>query len=149
MIQDKLAMLDDGATITGGTTVGSVDVVDASAVVRNLGTGRPLYLVIAVTAVSGGDGSDTFTFALVDNNDADSTTSPRDVAVSATITGVANIPAGTKIVIPVPPGFAFQRYIGVRYAVTSDAVLTVDAFLTDDQTYDHAVYPDNTEGVTV
>jgi hypothetical protein len=94
MIHDKLAMLDDGATITGGTTVGSVDVVDASAVVRNLGTGRPLYLVIAVTAVSGGDGSDTFTFALVDNNDADSTTSPRDVAVSATITGVANIPAG-------------------------------------------------------
>ena len=150
MIIDTLAQFDDSATVTGGTTTVALHDIDTG-VARNIGTGTPLYVVIVVEAVvSGGDSSDTFTFTLVGDTALPIDGSSVAIAATATITGIANIPAGTKLVIPVPPGaVAAYRYLGLRYAVTADAVLTVTAFLTDDQSYDHAVYADATEGVTV
>lgn len=142
MIIDTLAQFADSQTVTGGSTTVATSDIDLGANARNIGSGRPLYVVIVVEAVSGGDGSDTFTFTLVDDSALPIDGSSVAKAASETITGVANIPAGTKIVIPVPPGMSFQRYIGLRYAVTADAILTVSAFITDDQSYDHAVYAD-------
>ena len=149
MIIDKLAEFASGQTVTGGTTTVATSDIDLS-VARNIGSGRPLYVVIVVTATANGDSSDTFTFTLVGDTVLPIDGSSIAIAATATITGVANIPAGTKLVIPVPPGaLAAYRYLGLLYAVTADAVLTVTAFLTDDPSYDHAVYADATEGVTV
>lgn len=145
-IIDRLLQFARGQTVTGGTTVQSTDIIDLNpqSTLRALGTGRQLWLVIHITGKSGGDGSDTFVFALQHATTETSGTlqTPADVVVSPTITGVANITVGQKIVLPVPPGFPLRRYVGVRYAVTADAVLTVDAYLTDQHPTDNAVYPD-------
>lgn len=145
MIIDKLGSFDDGSTVTGGSTTASADYLDLGVSVpgRKLGVGRPLWLVIAVTGVAGGDGTDTFTFTL-QTDDNTSFSSPTTLATSVTITGVANIPAGTRIVIPVPQNAVFERYVRVGYAVTADAVLTVDSFLTDQELPDHTAYRDGT-----
>lgn len=145
MIIDKLAAFADGQTVTGGTTTQATDVVDLGATGRKIGNGRPLYLVVVVLSKSNGDGADTFRFDLIDDDDISNGVmqSPRVVASTPTITGVANIAVGQKFVIPVPPGVALQRYVSAGYSVTADAVLTVDAFLTDDPTYAHDAYPDS------
>lgn len=145
MIIDKLLSFDDGATVTGGTTTASVDYVNlgTSTPGRKLGSGRPLYLVISVINNTGGDGSDTMQFSLqTDDNTSFST--PAVVAQSPVITGVANLPAGSRVVVPVPPGVAFEQYVRVGYAVTATAVLTVDSFLTDQEVPDHTAYKDGT-----
>jgi hypothetical protein len=149
MIIDTLAQFADSQVVTGGSTTVATSDIDTSTLSRNLGTGKPLFVVISIEAVSGGDGSDTFVFTLVDDSVLPIDGSSVAKAATATITGVANIPAGTILVIPVPPNMAFQRYLGLRYAVTADAVLTVTAHLTSEAPPDRAVYPDATEGVTV
>lgn len=143
-IFDLLLAFATSQVITGGTTTQSEDIVDLDTVSRNIGTGEPLYVVIHILAKSGGDGSDTFVFALQDGatETAGVIQSPADKAVLPTITGIANIVVGSKLVIPVPPSLALRRYIGLRYAVTADAVLTVTAYLTNQKPADHAVYPD-------
>lgn len=145
MIIDKLLSFDDGATVTGGTTTASVDHLDLGASVpgRNIGSGRPVWLVIQVINNTGGDGSDTMQFSLQTDDNA-SFSSPTTVAQSPVITGVANLPAGSRVVVPVPVGAVFERYVRVGYAVTATAVLTVDAFLTDQEPYDHTIYQDGT-----
>lgn len=149
MIIDTLAQFADSQTVTGGaTTVASFD-IDTSTLTRNLGTGKPLYVVIHVEGTSGGDGADTFQFSLVDDSVLPIDGASIVKASTATITGVANIPAGTILVIPVPPNMAFQRYLGLTYAVTATAVLTVTAHLTDTPPPDRTAYADATEGVTV
>lgn len=145
MIIDKLLSFDINATVTGGTTVASVDYADLGAATpnRKLGQGRPLFLVIVVKNNTGGDGADTMQFSL-QSDDNTSFSSPSTVATSALITGVANLPAGSRVVIPIPPGVPVERYIRVGYAVTATAVLTVDAFLTDQETPDQTAYADAT-----
>lgn len=139
MIIDKLLSFAEDQTVTGGTTTIATNDIDTQ-VARNLGDGTPLYLVVVIKGVSGGDGADTFAFTLVDDTELPIDGSSRAIAASPTITGVTNIPAGTVIVVPVPQRVALSRYLGLRYAVTADAVLTVDAFLTDQPVFSHRVY---------
>ena len=139
-IIDKLLSFDDGSTVTGGTTTTSVDHVDLGKDGLAIGSGRPLYAVFHITAKSGGDSADTFTFSIATDTSSAFNVAKRTVAASPQITGIANVPA--RIVLPIPPGYAFSRYVRAEYAVTDDAVLTVDAFLTDQEPYDHTVYPD-------
>lgn len=141
MILDSLLMFADSQTVTGGTTTKSSNVIDVGTVARKLGTGHQLFLVIKVISKSGGDSSDTFTFSLV-TDDNSSITTGAVVAASRTITGIANITAGMQIVVPIPPGVAFERYIEVLYAVTADAVLVVDAYLTDQEPPEFTAYAD-------
>jgi len=148
MILDELLKFSDAQTVTGGTPVAGTNHIETGAVRRNLGTGRPLYLIVNVITAAAGDGADTFTFSLVGD-----TVAPIDgssvVLASKTITGVANVAAGTHIVIPFPPNATDFALLGTYYTTTADAVLTVDAYLTDDAGYDRTTYPDATEGVTV
>jgi len=148
MILDELLKFSDGQTVTGGSAVAGTNHIETGAVRRNLGTGRPLYLVISIITAAAGDGSDTFDFSLVGD-----TVAPIDgssvIIATKRITGVANVAAGTLIVIPFPPNATDFALIGTYYTTTADAVLTLDAYLTDDAGYDHKAYPDATEGVTV
>lgn len=139
-IIDKLLSFDDGSTVTGGSTTTSADHVDLGKNGLVLGSGRPLFAVFHITAKSGGDGADTFTFSIATDTSSAFNVAKRTVAASPQITGIANVPA--RIVVPIPPGYAFSRYVRAEYAVTADAVLTVDAFLTDQEPYDHTAYPD-------
>ena len=142
MIQDKLTLVDDGATVTGGTTTVSVSAVDVGTVDRALGTGKPLYLNFVVTAKSGGDGSDTFRFDAIQSANAD-LSAGSVIASSRTITGIANIPVGFKVSVEIPQAFLIAgRYIGAGYAVTADAVLTVDAWFSDTPVNDITAYDD-------
>lgn len=139
MIIDKLLSFAEDQTVTGGTTTIATNDIDTQ-VARSLGNGTPLYLVVVIKGVANGDSGDTFSFTLVDDTELPIDQSSRAIASSPTITGVANIPAGTVIVVPVPPRVALSRYLGLRYAVTADAVLTVDAFLTDQPPFDSRQY---------
>lgn len=142
MIIDTLSQVDVNATVTGGTTVLSVSAVDISVIDRALGTGRPLYLVFHIINNTGGDGADTMRFDIVESANADLSSSSI-VASSKTITGVANLPAGSRVVVAFPPGFVVTgRYVGAGYAVTATAVLTVTAHITDTPPSDTTVYND-------
>ncbi|MGE0367051.1 MAG: Bbp16 family capsid cement protein [Phycisphaerales bacterium] len=141
MIFDKLMAFADSQTVTGGSTTASTDYANLGSAARKLGSGRPLWAVVKIINKSGGDGSDTFTFS-VQTDDNTSFSTPTTIAASPTVTGIANIAVGQQIVIPIPIGVAFEQYVRIGYAVTADAVLTVDAFITDQEPYDHTIYPD-------
>lgn len=140
MIIDKLATFAQAQTITGGSTTTSTDYADIGATRRRLGNGEQLYLVFHVTAKSGGDGSDTFSWSLVTADDTGFSTNKETVCLQPTITGVANVTDDTIYVVPVPPQFNFRRYIRAEYAVTANAVLTADCYLTNQKVPESTPY---------
>jgi hypothetical protein len=138
-IIDKLASFDTGATVTGGTTTASVSSIDHGKTGLNLGSGRPLWAVFHIKGNTGGDGSDTFSFGVQTSDSTTFASGNVTIAASPTITGATNVPA--RVIVPIPAGVAFKRYTQATYAVTATAVLTVDSFLTDQEPYDTASYP--------
>jgi hypothetical protein len=149
MIIDSLAEFANSQTVTGGSTTVATSDIDLG-VARNIGSGKPLYVNIVIESATAGDGSDTFAFTLVGDTALPIDGSSVAIAAYPTITGVANVAAGTKLCIPVPPGtVAAYRYLGLRYATTADAVLVVSAWLSDTPIPDHQTYADATDGVTV
>lgn len=144
MIQDTLLLVSDGQTVTGGTTTVSTSSVDVSTVDRALGTGKPLYMNVVVTGLSGGDASDVVRFDLVHSANAD-LSSDAIVASSRTISnGTSGIAAGDKFSIPVPPSYVITgRYIGAAFdAITATLVLTVDVWFDHTPVNDITAYND-------
>lgn len=106
----------------GGTTFPNVT--------RDIGTGGDLYLVIQIGTAWAAAGTCTFTL------ESDSTA---DLATSATVhwtSGDLNksaLTAGYVVAATKLPKGSYERYLGVRYNVTtSETAGTVDAFLTTD-----------------
>lgn len=141
-IQDDVDLLSHNQVITGGvggaTGVASDNALDLAAplntnVIRALGAGTRVFVEFIVREVSGGDGSDTFQFHVVVGPDISSQHVDLSVAtrVASTpvITGIAQMPVGTRIVLEIPSGALGKRYIGANFVITADAVLTMDARL--------------------
>jgi len=136
ILDDRLEFAD--ATSVGtpnNTTVNCGDIVNTS-VVRDVGAGQPLYLVVTVdTAITGT--TSTVAFLLV----SDSTTT---IATDGTATkhietdaiAEASLVAGYTMVVPLPSvNPAYEQYLGFQVKETSGNVLTagnVNAFLTLD-----------------
>lgn len=151
MIVDNFAEFADGATTVqqeaGTALIG--DVYDLGATTRGIAGGQPLYLVITVdTAFDGGAGTaGTTSFTL-----ASDAVAAIDTAGAATIHAVTDVfvadvqlTAGTTLVIPVPGGQTFERYLGIlaTQAVEGEDDGVISAFLTLDPR-DVTVYPNAT-----
>ncbi|MCW3505653.1 Bbp16 family capsid cement protein [Burkholderia cenocepacia] len=106
---------------------------------RDIGPGRPLWVVVAVAvAADNTTGDETYSIALqTDDNAAFS--SPTTIATLAP--AAASMPAGSRFVIGMP--FANERYLRLNYTLggTTPSV-TLNAFLTDQDPASWQAYPD-------
>jgi hypothetical protein len=97
-------------------TAVSTNVIDLGAE-RRIGSGKPMAIVIVVTtALDGGNADETYTATIqTDDNEAFAS------ATTLAGTGAASLPrgsaAGTKFILPIPPGSATERYIRLNYTV--------------------------------
>lgn len=148
MIMDKLTEFADSVTVanTAGATYNLTNQVDTS-VVRDIGQGQPVYLVIVVDGgadgiITGGTAG-TITFRLVSDDSASiatNGTATQHWVSQAFVTDDAALNAlnlGDKIVVALPMGLPnYERYLGVQYTVTTTDTTagTVSAFLTLDPT---------------
>lgn len=149
MIMDDRTEFADATSVgtPNNSTVNVGDIVDTS-VVRDMGNGQPVYLVVTVdTAITSG-GAATVAFLLV----SDSTTT---IATDGTATKhlesaaipVATLTAGYKQVMVLPAESpAYERYLAFQVKETAGQALTagkVNAFLTLDP-YGWKAYADAT-----
>jgi len=130
-----------GGALTGQAvtaTAISTNVLDLGPVtsntLRNIGAGKPLYLVILTTvAVTRAAGAATVTFSLESDSTADLATSATVHWTSAAI-AKATLIAGYRVcAIAIPSEKLYEQYLGLRYTVSA----TLDtgsfvAFLTPD-----------------
>jgi len=129
------------------TTVNVGDVIDTS-VIRDVGAGHPLYLVITIdTAVTSG-GSATVAFLMVsDSTGTIATGGGATKHIETDAIAVASLVAGYTMVVPLPSvNPAYERYLGFQVKETAGQALTagnVNAFLTSDPT-GWTSYPDAT-----
>lgn len=118
----------------------STNVIDCQATptLRDLGT-RPMYVEIIVTEAFATTVSVNFTV------ESDSTA---NLATSATVHAaklvlLAGLTLGTRIILPIPPGQNVERYLGVRYDVTTSATLgKIKAYLVASAAPNVQYFPD-------
>ena len=100
-------------------------------VVRDIGKGNPLYLVIVVDeAFDSSGGAATVVFSLISNDSTTLSSSPTTI-LSTPALGEAVLTQGrAPIVIPIPMGIA-EQYIGVMYTIGGETTTagTVSAFI--------------------
>ncbi len=132
MYVDSLLMFSDAQAVTA--TAASTNYIDLGAV-RDIGTGKQLYLVISCVVAMADSGSNT---ELDVSLDGDSTTTFSPDATLTVCQFAAASAAGTTKIIALSPGMAplQYRYIQLTYTTSSgDGNLSAgsfDAFLTTD-----------------
>jgi len=148
MIMDSLSEFCDAVALsTAGTGTYAIgNNLDTGSVVRDLGQGQPLFLVITVdTAVTGT--SSTVQFQLVsDAQDPPAADGTETIHIMTQDFPEASLVAGYTIVHPLPMGdLDYERYLGVQYIVGAAALTAgkINAFLTLDPTGWRA-YPEGT-----
>lgn len=136
MIIDKLTEFADAVALNLGGADNYVfgSAVDAG-VARDMGNGKPLYLVLTVDAAFTSGGAATTEIRLVsdaqDPVDPDSST----VHLSTGPIGYAQFTAGRKFVYPLPvEGLPYERYLGLVQTQAGAALTAgkLNAFLTQD-----------------
>jgi hypothetical protein len=134
MILDAQAKFSDPQTVTTGTDTGLVSehTLDLGLAGRDIGTGKPLYVVATVTTAFTSAGSDDpLAVKLITDGDA-ALGSPTVLQTLFTFPAVSA--AGTQLVGVIAPGHTYERYIGLQYISTGDGALTagaVEAYLTE------------------
>ncbi len=150
MILDELTEFADATSVgtPNNTTVNVGDIIDTGTVVRDLGQGQPVYVVITVDTAIVSGGAATVAFLVV----SDSTTT---IAVDGTATRhlesdaipVATLVAGYTMVMQLPAVAPdYERYLAFQIREVAGQALTggnVNAFLTSDPT-GWTSYPDAT-----
>ena len=126
MILDTQLEFSDAQSITA--TALSTNVIDlrASPTLKDIANGKQLYAVLQVDTAATAAGAATVTFSLESDSTADLATSATVHATTAAI-GKATLVAGYQVVIPLPPGVTYERYLGARYTVATGP-LTAGAF---------------------
>lgn len=156
MLLDKRNEFADAVSVVAAaSTINLGNVIDSGTVVRDLGTGEPLYLVISVdTSIITGGVAGTIQFLLVSDSSAtpavDGSASVH-YASKAFVTdddALNDLDAGeTAVCIPLPAGgqVPYERYIGVQAVIATTAVTAgaVSAFLTPTPAM-YKAYPDAT-----
>lgn len=134
-ILDAQNQYSDAQALSG--TAASTNLIDHSAD-RNIGTGTPMAVMLTLDVAAAVGGTITVALQTDDNSGFSSATT----LGSATITN--GDAAGTKYVIPVPPGTSFERYSRLNYTQASGCTATVTSQLLKqrDIPQEH-FYPDN------
>lgn len=127
MIVDKQNALSESQAVTGAATSGSTNVIDLSQV-RQIGAGKPLYVVVTVEVAAGGT---TPTMAvLIRTDDNASMSSPTTLLTGPTI-AAAGLTASTQLVYPVPLT-GMERYLDVAYTLGGTSpTITVSTHLVE------------------
>lgn len=129
MLMDKLLEFSSAQAVTAAAA--STNIVDLSAV-RDIGTGKSLY-VVCVCTVAMTDGSSDSTLAVSLEGDSTSTITPDATDTLFTFDAVSA--AGTVKIAKLDPGSAplQLRYIQLRYTPANGNLTTgsFTAFLTD------------------
>ena len=148
MIMDELTEFCDATALsTVGTGLAQVGSGLDLSVARDIGNGKPVYLVITVDTAPTSGGAATTAFQLV--SDASAT-----MAADGTETlhwesqafAIADLPVGKKIVIPLPlEDPDYERYLGIQQNVLTAALTAgaINAFLTLDP-HGNKSYPEGT-----
>lgn len=152
-IMDKLNEFADAASVAmAAGTANLTNQIDTS-VVRDIGNGEPLYLVISVaTGIATGGSAGTIQFALVSDDTASIATNGTQtthILTKAFATSGTAIAAGTVLAcVPLPLGVAaaYERYMGVQVIVgtTTTTAGAVDAYLTPSPVGGWKAYADAT-----
>ena len=124
MYVDNQLILSDGQDAKANGAKDSTNVIDLTAVARDIGKGRQLYVVVVVDLYTAG------TNTQVDIIVQTGSTTGLDTEVIRKVLLTANISTGmVPVVIPIPPGTA-ERYLGLVYDCTTAATaLTVTSFV--------------------
>ena len=127
MLADNLLKLADGLAVTDtdALTTYSVDLGNVTPK-REVGTGEPLCLVFSVGTAAAGS-TDTSIFTAIS-----STAASLDAGVltlAARTIANASLTAGSRHVVPIPPGSVTQRYIGGKIELGSGDTITVDCHI--------------------
>lgn len=140
MYIDKQAEFSDAQAVTA--TAISTNVMDLHSnssgknVLRDIGVGQDVYLVVQTVAAVTDSGSDaTLAVTLESDSDVALSTSPTVHFTTGTLAFAAFSAAGTILaVIKLPQNQNYERYLGVRYTVGAGPLTdgTFDAFLTTD-----------------
>lgn len=137
MIMDELNEFCDATAMnTGGAgTYLLGDVIDLGSIgtLKDIGNGRPVYLVLQVTTTATSGGAATGNFQLASDSTANLATSPTVHWQSGAL-ALATIAAGLRYAVALPTEKRYERYLGVLQ-VTAVAAFTagaIDAFLTLD-----------------
>lgn len=132
MFVDALLLVSDAQALTA--TAFSTNTIDTGnlTVAPRLGTGEPIGLAFQVdVAADFTTGDETYEFQIVSSANAN-LSSPTILvrqAIVASAGGSSLLAAGRKYVIPLPPGFPRQRYLGVQYVLGGTTpTITVTAF---------------------
>ena len=123
MIYDAQNQYSDAQALTA--TGASTNLIDHGAAERRLGSGEPLGVGISVDTALAGT-TPTFVAAL-QSDDAVAFPSPTVVAQSKSYDALA---AGARVIIPLPPGQATERFTRMNYILGGTTpTITVTAFL--------------------
>jgi hypothetical protein len=154
MILDERTEFCDAVSVAAAAGTANVgDIIDSS-VVRDLGSGHPIYLVVNVdTEIITGGSAGTIQFRLVsDSTTTISTTTASVHAISpeyvtdGTDANDAELKAGEfPWVITLPQeGEQYERYLGIQVitGTTTTTAGAINAFLTLDPPNNKKTYPD-------
>jgi len=140
MYVDKQTEFSDAQAVTA--TAISTNVVDLYAgtaanainnVLRDIGTGQDVYLVVSMLAAATAAGAATVTITLESDSVVGLGTSPT-VHFTTVAFSIAQMAAGATLVAVKLPAGSYERYLGLRYTVATGPLTggTFDAFLTTD-----------------
>lgn len=139
MILDELGEFADATSVgtPNNTTVNVGDVIDTGGVVRDIGIGQVMYLVVQVTTAIISGGSATVRFKLAsDSTETLTLTGAETVHITSDSIPVATLVAGFQLVMPLPGASPdYERYLGFQIEEDAGQALTggnVNAFLTLD-----------------
>lgn len=138
MIMDKLSEFCDATALstaaTGLAAIGNN--IDLGVGGRNIGQGKPAYLVITVDTAPTSGGAATVEFQLVsDAQDPPAADATETVHLKTGAFPIADLTQGKKIVLPIPmEGVDFERYLGIQQNVGTAALTAgkINAFITYD-----------------
>lgn len=137
MYMDNNLEFADAASVgtPNSTTVNVGDIIDSD-VIRDLGTGQPMFLVVQVTTAITSGGSATVRFKLVsDSTDTIAVDGTQTEHATSDSIAVASLVVGWQFIVPLPPegSIAYERFLAFQVEEDAGQVLTagnVNAFLT-------------------
>jgi hypothetical protein len=127
MILDALSRVASAQAATTNTTSVSTDSIDLGDVTpkRQIGDGEPMALVFDIDSITGA--ANTFTLDAISAT-AGALNAGVIVMASTGVKTAAQLPAGTLVILPIPPGQPTQRYIGARTTLGAADALTYSAY---------------------
>ena len=148
MILDAQNQFSDAQAVT--STAISTNVIDLGSdnTLRDIGSGKPVWLVIQTQTSCTDSGSDaTVTFSLESDSTADLATSATVHYTSGALAFATYATAGTIVLAIRIPAGSYERYLGVRYTVASGPLTAgkFDAFLV----HDYAAFRSYADGAAI